>query len=387
MKFKYNFFFIFILILIISLAACTRIDEGVIEKNSTAFTPGNIPAEMVDQMADKKAIMVGEFHRSQEHQELLFDLVKALHNQQGLDSVILQDRHAYSWIFTDFAEGRIEDGVFLENVISRYEYFLKNIREYNNQLPQDQKVSVKSGDINFQHDQFLSSLQYMRRFLNDRELVNRFLNRLRTTSDKKTVMLDFKEEIEQEQPFEVERDIDWNRRISRILEIEIDSFAPREKWQSDYVQAHRLREEVFKKIASWELSDDKRVLFNYGFNHTQKSHHFGTEKEWLGEFLSKNYPVTENKTYSITFVPMRGELRTSEGKIEQIDLMKDTSDNELLTTTAELMGEENHIFLNLNPDDFPSRENKINLHFQKIEAVPYELYDGFLLIPQVNPFK
>ncbi len=387
MKFKYGFIPLLILILILFLTSCNRIDEEAIEKNSTVFTPGNIPEEMIEQMTDKKAIMIGEFHSSREHQELLVDLVKDLHERGEIDSVILQERHAYSWIIDDFVRGRIENGVFVENIIGRYEYFLKNIREHNNELPHDRRLSVKSGDINFQHDQFLSSLQFMRRYLNERELINRFLNSLRTTADQKSVMLNFKDRIEEQQPFVNEGEINWNNRIAQMVEVEMDSIEPREKWQTDYVQAHQLREEVLKKIASWELSSDKEVLLNYGFNHIQKKHHFGTEKEWLGEFLSKNYPLTEDNTYSIAFVPLRGELGTSEDEYEQIDLFADSNDGEFLTTAAKLKGEGNYIFINLNPDDFPSRENKINLHFQKVEVVPYELYDGFLLIPRVSTVK
>lgn len=374
-------------ILLLLLTGCSRIDESAIENNSVIIAPGNLSVDTLKPMHDKKAIMVGEFPGTLEHQELLAELVKTLHEERRIDSVILEDRHAYSWIFEDYVLGRIDDGLFTQNIFQKYEVFLEAIRNYNNELSQEEKISVKSGDINFQHDQFLSSLQFMRRYLADREIINRFLNRLRTTADKKTELLEFKEFISEERPFTDEEDIDWNERIMNLIEIEIDSMEPRERWQEDYVQAHQLREEVLKKIASQELNQDKRVLFNYGFNHAQKAHHFGTEKEWLGEFLTSHHPISKDETYNLTLVPVSGELVAQSGNLREVDLFSDQLDQELLSTTAELMGKENYIYLHLNPDKFSSDELKINLHFQQIEAVPYDLYDGFILIPRVTPNK
>jgi len=374
----------FLLVLILMTAsACGGLDEDAVEKNSAVFVKDDIPQELMTELQDKKAIAAGELHSSQEHQRLLAKLVVELHQEDELDVVILDSRHAYSWILEDYVRGELDDGVFLQEIIENRRSFLQEIRKYNQGRDAEEELIVRSGDINFQHDQFLSSLQFMRRHIENRGSLNHFLNQLRSASDRERVMCNYKEELQEEEELQGAWERDWNERVIRMIEVELDSREPREKWQTDYTRAHKLREEVLKGIASWNLNENREILFNYGFNHVQKKHHFGTEKEWLGEFISSNHPISQKASYNFIVMPLQGQIRTREGDIESVDILTDPPEDEIISSASEILGEDEPVFVNF-AEDFISNEVTFDLHYQQVEAVPGEIYDGIIILPGVS---
>ncbi len=376
-----SLFLIFSLI----LAGCSQIDEDAVKEHSTTFSPGNIPDQLLEDVENKRAVIVGEVHGSKEHQYILADFVKALHNNGELDAVILDARHAFGWIIEDYTRGAIEEGVYVRDVLSRRWEFFQKIREYNEDLPEEEKLIIRAGDINFHHDQFLTSLQYMRNYIEEREALNMFLNRLRTSVDRESVLREFKNDLEEKDIFTGTGPADWDERILRIIEVELKSREPREKWQTNYSEAHRMREEVLKDIVSYELNDGHEIVLNYGFNHAQKRHHFGTEKKWLGEYLTQNHPLSSNRTFSLVFVPLKGRLNTGEGQVEEINLLEDPPDNDLISTAARIIGSDSYSYLFLDERAFGENEVKMRFPWQTVEAVPKEIYDGFIFIPEVTP--
>jgi len=369
-------------LIMLTASACGGLDEETIEKNSSVFENDNIPQELITELQDKKAIVAGELHSSQEHQMLLAALAVELHQEGELDAVVLDSRHAYSWIIEDYVRGELDDGAFLQEIIDNRRSFLQEIREYNQERESEDELIVRSGDINFQHDQFLSSLQFMRRYIENGGSLNHFLNQLRSASDREQVMRNYKEELEEEE-LQGAWDRDWNERVMRMIEVELDSREPREKWQTDYTHAHELREEALKRIASWNLNENREILFNYGFNHAQKEHHFGTEKEWLGEFISSNHPISGGASYNFIVMPLQGQIRTREGDIENIDIVTDPPEDEIISYSSEVLGEDQPVFINF-AEDFISGEVTFDLHYQQVEAVPGEIYDGIIILPEVS---
>ncbi len=366
------------------LAACSDIQEGDITKNAVNFTPGELPQELEDDMENSRVIMLGEFHGSREHQELLTDIAISLHERGQIDRVVLDDRHAFSWIFEDFVLTRLDEGVFVRDVgDSRWE-FLQAIRDYNEEREAGDRLKVSTGDINFQRDQFITSMQFMRRYLEDSEPINRFLNNYRTSADMEGVLKDFRDEVKEKRMLEGEWNIDWNERVIDLIEIEMASREPREIWQNEYPRAHRLREDVVKNIADRYLENKgDRVLFNFSYSHAQKEHAFGIEKEWLAEHLEKTY--SPENLFSVVLVPLTGEIRASSGEIQSIDLLDDPLDDELVSSTANIMGENQYTYLHLPAEDFGDRSIKIDLYHHQFEAVPSDLFDGLILIPEVRP--
>lgn len=381
---------ILLLLVIFSLplffTGCTRVNTEAVEEEAVEFAADTLPAELLANLADKEAIMVGEFGKLEQHQEFLATLVIGLHQEQNLNQVVLNHNQAYGWIFDKYVQGDLGAGIFVDNVISPWVVFLERIREYNLNQPQDNRVNVTSGDINFHQDQFINSLQFFRRHMPESDSLNRHVNNIISAGDREKILESVYEDISENKEIYAEN---WGSRETELLlamlKAELDSIPIRDLWDTDYIKAHKEREDFLKELTRTKLDEEGRVLFNYGFYHLQKNHKMGTEKEWLGEYLSKE--DTPYDSYNLVVVPLRGSLRINNNISDEIDLLSDPPSQELISTTAEIFNSDNLIYLNLQAEGFQRGQARINLHHQTIEAVPNDIYDGLILLPEGSPLN
>ncbi len=116
--------------------------------------------------------------------------------------------------------------------------------------------------MNSQEDQFISSLQYMRQKLPERDTVNRLLNRTISAADRRDILLEFKDILSNNSSnFNQSWGSDWNRLLVEMIDVELESIEIREMWDIDYREAHTLREELIKELANERLNNNGNAIF------------------------------------------------------------------------------------------------------------------------------
>lgn len=164
-----------------------------------------------------------------------------------------------------------------------------------------------------------------------------------------------------------------------MIEIELMSLNIRNLWRDNYSDDHNIRENILEDIAEKQIKEKGRTVFNFGFYHAQKKHQIGTRKEWLAEFLAKNY-----SHYSLLAVPVSGEIKDANGRDGEVNLLKGDKKDELFKRTLGVVGSDTNIYLNLGEFEFQKSQVLMDLYFQKIEGVPNKVFDGIILFPEVT---
>lgn len=381
-KFKGLFLFLVLTLIILNLTGCSRISEDDIIDASETFSKGDLPLNLLETVSGKEAIVIGQFRGIQEHQDLLADFVIHQFENNDISLVVLGDRHAYSWIFDSYVKGDLSSDLFVEEVISNWAIFLNRIRDYNNNLD-NSKISVKTGDMNSQEDQFISSLQYMRQQLPERDTVNRLLNRTISAADRRDILLEFKDILlNNSSNFNQSWGSDWNRLLVEMIDVELTSIEIREMWDIDYREAHTLREELIKELANERLNNNGNAIFNYSFYQAQKEHYLGSRKQWLAEYLNSDESPVES-SYSLLTLPMTGNITDGNNGIKDINI-KENEDDDLFKSTANLIGLDDNIYMDFDRGIFRNKKMDLNLYYQKIEANPYDIFDGVILLPEAT---
>ncbi|MGM0419588.1 MAG: hypothetical protein ACQEQG_01200 [Bacillota bacterium] len=369
--------------IIVFLSGCSQVSRETIINNSQSFTNDNISSNLLDDIADKDSIVVGQFHGLKEHQEFLANLVIKSHQEIGLKQVMVESPHAFSWIFNGYGQGELDNDLFVQEIIYKWPVFLNRIREYNLSQESENRIAVRTGDANFHQDQFISSIQYLRQHLPERDTINRLLNNIITAEDREDVLEEFKEHLTVDKANY--RDYwgpGWNKTLIEMIEIELTSLEIRNLWNDNYPDAHNMRENILKDIAEKQLTERGQTIFNFSFYHAQKQHQIGTRKEWLAGFLEKNY-----SHYSLLAVPISGEIKDENGGYKEVDLLTGNNRGELFRRTAEIVGSDSNIYLSLADPEFQKGKALMDLHFQKIEGIPNEIFDGIILFPEVTLLK
>ncbi len=381
-KFKGLLLFLVLGFIILTLTGCSRIGEEDIINASETFSKGELPLSLLETISGKEAIVIGQFRGVKEHQNWLADFVIHQFENNEISLVVLGDRHAYSWIFDSYVRNDLNSNLFVEEVISDWAVFLNRIKEYNNNL-NNKKISVKTGDMNSQEDQFIISLQYMRQELSERDTVNRLLNRTISAANRKDVLLEFKDLLSNNSSnFDQSWGSDWNRLLIEMIDVELASIEIREMWDLDYREAHTLREELIKDLASDRLQSNGNTIFNYSFYHAQKEHYLGSRKQWLAEYLNSDESPVES-SYSLLSLPMTGNIVGINNDIKDINIIENENDD-LFKRTANIFGVDDYIYMDFNREIFRNKRVDLNLYYQKIEANPYEIFDGAILLPEAT---
>lgn len=378
--FKKPVFLLFAIVLLFFLTGCSSINDDDIKNSAEVFSEDELPQSLIEKTSEADSIILGQYHGYQDHQNFIADFLIYQHKNNNIDQIVLGTRHAYSWIFNAYVKGDINSDLFVEEIISERKPFLDRIKEYNSNLDNDEMITVKTGDINSQEDQFISSLQYMRQQLPKRDTVNRLLNRIISAADRTEVLNEFKYLLSNNRSnFNNNWGSDWNKILLEMIEVELESIKIRNMWEQDYTEAHIQREDLIKDLAEKRIKANGSTIFNYTFYQAQKSHYLGTRKEWLAEHLANNTNFIEN-SYSFLLFPMSGKIYNGEEGEMDIDIT-DLEEKSLFRRVTNVLGADDFIYLDFNTSSFNKNKDNLDLYYQQIEAVPYEIFDGVILFP------
>lgn len=379
-SFKKPAFMLFLAILLLLLTGCSGISDEEIRKSSAVFSENEFPESLMERISGADSIVLGRYHGYQDNQDFLSDFIINQHINNNINQIVLGNSHAYSWIYNSYVKGEINSDLFVEEIISEQKILLDRIREYNSSLANNNMINVKSGDNNFQEDQFISSLQYMRQQIPERDTINRMLNRVISASDRAKVLNEFKTLLSNNKSnFNDSWGTDWNKRLLEMIEVELESIEIRNIWDQEYTEAHVLRENLIKDLAKKRIQENGNTIFVFTFYQAQKEHYLGTRKEWLAEYLASGLSLVES-SYSFLLLPMSGSMYDPNNGRMDIDI-RDLEENSLFKKTIDILGIDDFIYLDFNRNSFKNNKERLDLYYQRIEAVPYKIFDGTILLP------
>ncbi|MFN2363619.1 MAG: hypothetical protein ABR596_04915 [Halarsenatibacteraceae bacterium] len=369
-----------LIILLVFLTGCSGISEDEIRNSSEVFSKNEFPESLMERISGAEAIVLGQYHGYRNSQDFLADFIINQHKNNNISQIVIGAPHAYSWIYNSYVKGEMNSDLFVEEIISEQKILLVIIREYNSNLAKDDMITVKTGDINFQEDQFISSLQYMRQQIPERDTINRLLNRVISAANRAEILEEFKRLLSNNKSnFNDSWGADWNKKLLEMIEVELESIEIRGIWDKDYTEAHLLRENLIKDLAEKRIQESGNTIFKFTFYQAQKDHYLGTRKEWLAEYLASETSLVES-SYSFLLLPMSGRMYDPNNGTMNIDI-RNLEENSLFKKTIDILGNDDFIYMDFNSKPYKNNKERLDLYYQKIEAVPYKIFDGAILLP------
>lgn len=342
--------------------------KKIIEDHGIIFPKENIPKKLIEILNNKNVVILGEFHHYiKQHQEFLFNLSKGLH-QFEFQQVFVEGIHAYSWMIEDYATGKID--LFPKNIRCFNLEFLEQIREFNKDLPEKDKIIVKDIDMTHGDNSFVESVTLMSEVIDTHGL----FDDLDSKSDKYHEQLtNLKNNLPN---YKVKFTDKWYERIEKMIEVEKKSF----KIRKDELY-YEEREKVMIDLCKKNLSGNKKTIMLIGHNHAQKKHFEGTGEDYqlLGEFVNENY-----NSYHIGLIGIKGEIKYSFKDLEtkKFDVLKDGKEDDLFRIIGEIQ-KDNNIFLPLNNSIFEN-EFMVMDGLDENEVKPKIQFDAYVSFPEVS---
>lgn len=340
--------------------------KKVIDDKGVIFSKDNFPKELIEILNTKKVVVLGEYrHYSQEHQEFLSGLVKELH-QFGFHQVLQELLHAHSWLAEDYVIGEIDS---LPEVIKYFDFeYLEQIRNFNKDLPENERVIVKYVDMNHWEEAFIDSIKLMESVVDTHGLFDD-LKDLDPKSDKYYEELtNLKSNL---QTYRKKLTDKWYERMEEMIEVEMKSFKLR---AVEYDPA--LREEIIIDLCKKHLSEKNLSILNFGSDHARKKRLDEPDEDYqlLGEFITENY-----NSYHIGFIGIKGEIKHTFRDLEivKFNLLKEEKEGKLFRIIGEKQGNSN-MFLPLDGPVFKDE-------FKEFDA--YISYPEISVVKSMEKFK
>ena len=374
-----------------TLVACSEVTEvtttdleGVVARDGVTFVVQSIPDEVLDRLSQHKLVLVGETHLIWEHQEMMAELVEALH-ERGFRQLLLEWPHMADWLLTDFVQDtRLEPG--WEPPSWFYSALIAAVRDFNRTLPQAERVAVRGIDMNLQEyggaPDFKGSIRALSHHLPDPGPVAAFLQGNYATPEAQVEVLEtLRSELEAGQS-----DLRtlwgeyWYDTVVEMVEVERASVPIRALREDRYDMTAQMREAVMKLLADARLKDyEHRTLMNVGGNHAQKEYLKGTNQEWLGDYLVHRSDAVGGSSIVLTVTAAR---IVSDGPSETLlfDVADASPENELWRIMKETWPGQ-IVFLPV--DDPTFRGDGVPMNYEETIYVgsPKRHYDVFLLLP------
>lgn len=362
------------------LTACTSQVDLETERHALVFEQDVIPQDLLEILAANKIIHVGEYHNNDAHAKFLTELVLELETHNLL---LIEMAHALEWIVEDYTMGKLESMPAFMAQFTQVDF--RAIRAYNQEAHDEEKIHVKTIDINHA-PQFLA--------VSIRAMID--LGYIEATTPIKAYLENHAEEedvLKLQKHLLLESDSlrsKWGDksydRVNHMVERELQSIYCRKPLETgDVALRTKRRETVMKETVEKIISlYAEPVIINTGFNHTQKNHYLGTEQEWLGEYLEFVSPHGKGKTYHLVVVPIEGAINWSDdGTVKrQTSIFDYTGSGELFKSMGNISSGRS-VFLDFRSSDFFASERmKMNFHYEIIELIPYHMFDGVLLLSQ-----
>ena len=313
----------------------------VVERDAAVFADSGIPSEVLDQLAVNRVVVLGETHHLREHWEFVGALLEDLH-ERGFRQLLIENPQMVDWLLDDWVVGGdlIPDWEPPNHLLRK----LSPIHDFNETLPPDERVHVRSIDANEAYYGGAASF---------RELLLAAADNVPTAGPiADFAAVDYLEGTSADQAEAVEALLaaleadgtnltaewgpDWYAIILEMVNVEVESVAIRAERSEDDNQAARMREDVIKGLADARIAEiDGGTLINFGAHHAQKAHLMGTEQEWIGDYLAHTSTVVDGSIIVIGFTSARTELEPGAGGTPWNILESSSPDNEILRVIAE----------------------------------------------------
>ena len=354
--------------------------QAVVAAAMVPFEGDAAPDSVVAALAGHRVVLIGEYHGITRHDELVGELVVGL-RPEGLSSVLLEFPQAHSWLLDGYARGGLD--VLLEGAERTYGPLLRRVREMNASLAPDERVAVHAIDVNAHPQDFLGPFRGLIRQIGEPSVLLAFLDDIDAGGDHEEALVALLQEVRRERDAYGDA---WGprayREIEAMLAAELRSAEVRR--EPSGAARDRAREVVMQELVDARLATARgQALVNVGYFHAQKTSRVGTVDTWLGEYLVARSPHAREATIVVVVVPASGE-KEIRGRVRSFDLQSESPTNELFGVVRSL-ADDRIAFLPLDAPLF--RERRVAVNFlPEIAAVrPKELFDAFLIVPDVEP--
>jgi hypothetical protein len=358
--------------------------EGVVARDGVPFLVQSIPDEVLDRLSQHKLVVVGETHLIWDHQEMMAELVRALH-ERGFRQLLLEWPHMADWILTDFVQDtQLEPdwqppGWF-------YSALIAAVRDFNRTLPQAERVAVRGIDMNLQEyggaQDFKGSLSGLSHHLTDPGPVAAFLQSNYETSGEQVEQLEtLRAALETGRSTLIDSWGEyWYDTVAEMVEVERASVPIRAMREDRYDLTAQMREAVMKLLADARLRGyEHGTLMNVGGNHAQKAYLKGTEQEWLGDYLVHRSDAVGGSAIVLNVTAARIVSGSGNGSAD-FDVTDASPENELWRLMNETWPDQ-IVFLPVNDPVFLGDGVPMNFEGTIYVGSPKRHYDVFLLLP------
>jgi len=361
----------YILILFIFSSCTTRraVLKSVVEKNLVRFTKNEIPVKLIEQIQDKRIIVLGETHYIQEHHVFISNLFDEL-SKVNKQIVFLQELpSAFNWMLDDFFNMKID--TLPESLKYFDEYLFKKVQKTNLEKSTNCKISYFYIDINhgksfltsiIESEKIIGTQTEFQRIKNvsfDSEEYTAELNKLleSITINKKHLISKWSER--------------WYDRYFKMINNEVISCEYRKN------NKNAIREKfMFNSIKEYANNyKNAKIIVNCGMYHGQKDSQLSSYKK-AGEMLNKYFI---NSTYTLAFIGMKGWSKNAHwyNKTIKYNLLDKANNNNLVKIIAENSNSLNTFLPLFNP--VFERKTIISYHIGKEKKViPKKQFDGIV---------
>jgi hypothetical protein len=356
--------------------------EQIVQRDGVPFEVGSIPEEILDRLASYRVVLVGETHFLQEHRELMIDLIRELH-ARGFRQFLFEWTQAADWLLADF----VEDGGLEPDWTPPLDVggsMIMAIRDLNRVLPEDEHIQVHAIDVTRDYgggESFFGSLTALARHLPDQGPLAPILQSNYDTPESQEAQI---ETLQAELSTRRSELIalwgeHWYDTIAEIVEVEQISIPARAILESNYDESVRLREEGIKQLVDRRLRDfPDGTLINVGATHAQKKQLWGTEIEWLGDYLVHKSQVADGSVIVLAVSAAHVVSLPGSG-IPDYDLAA-SPENELFRVTNQIWPDQ-IVFLPVDDPLFNSARVPINSEGIIYISAPKQHFDAFVLFP------
>ena len=373
----------------VALLACSDVTEleaptlaAIVARDGIPFAHDAVPVDVVEMLAGAQVVVVGETHFLREHREFVASLLGSLH-ARGYRQVLMEWPHAYDWVLNDFAtDGEAMPGwvppVHLGALLIEW------IRDFNRALPVEERIRLGALDVNLDEyggaEMFVGSLRSLSASLGDSGPIAEFLAGPYAGSDRQREAL---EELLAQLASETATWVEaWGeeryRTVLEMAEVELVSVPVRALRADRYDVSTRLREEAIKRIVDRRVGEVAGgTLINIGSTHAQKLPLFGTDAEWLGDYLVHESIVAGGSVQVLDVSPARVRP-ASGGPVE--NPLAIAPENELFRTVHETWPDL-AVFLPLDDPVFEREEVPAVFNGAVYTTALGRVYDAVVVLP------
>ncbi len=357
----------------------------VVERDGTPFEGSAIPDEVLQFLADYPVVVIGETHLIREQREFTAAMVKGLY-AHGYRQLLLEWPHMADWVMSDYVlDGDLAPGWWTPP-IWLYGDLLKEIRDFNAGLPENDLVDVRGIDVNLDNyggaEVFRESLRDLSERLPAPGPLELFLLTPYDTPDAQTAALETLDaELTTDRDGLVKA---WGEpmfdMVSEMVEIELGSVPVRATWDDNSDESAHLREQLMKQLADARLAGYQHgSVVNVGGNHAQKERLKGTDQEWLGDYLVHTSTAPNGPVISVVVVPAR-VVAEYDTDVPDWDLVDSSPDNELFRLMSDVWPGRT-VFLPFTDSLFRERDVAMNFEDTIHVTSPERHYDAAVLLP------